>query len=160
MPTNLYGPFDNFHPENSHVIPALLRRFYEATLQNSQQVVIWGSGKPRREFLYVDDMAAASVYVMNLSSEIYQKNTDSMSSHINVGSSKDFTIRELAEIISRVTSFKGELIFDTTKPDGTPRKLMDVSKLKLLGWEAETKIEVGMKITYDWFTANQDQIRI
>ncbi|QDC70774.1 GDP-L-fucose synthase [Candidatus Methylopumilus universalis] len=160
MPTNLYGPFDNFHPENSHVIPALLRRFHEATLQNSHQVVIWGSGKPRREFLYVDDMAAASVYVMNLNSEIYKKNTDLMSSHINVGSFTDFTIAELAETISRVTGFKGQLIFDTTKPDGTPRKLMDGSKLKLLGWEAETKIEAGLKLTYDWLINNQDQIRI
>ncbi len=159
MPTNLYGPFDNFNPKNSHVIPALLKRFHEAKLHNYEQVLIWGSGNPRREFLYVDDMAAASVYVMNLNSDFYEKNTDIMSSHINVGSSGDLTIRELSEIIARVVGFEGRLIFDKTKPDGTPRKLMDSSKLKLLGWKPQIKIEDGLKLTYDWFIKNQNQIR-
>jgi GDP-L-fucose synthase len=159
MPTNLYGPFDNYHPENSHVIPALLRRFHEAVKSDAKEVVIWGSGTPMREFLYVDDMASASVHVMNLSVDLYQKNTEPMLSHINVGTGIDCTIRELAETVSRVTHFKGHLVFDATKPDGTKRKLMDVSRLKSLGWEATTSLEDGLRIAYDWFESHQDQFR-
>ena len=153
MPTNLYGENDNFHPENSHVIPALLRRFHEAVQNNAKEVVIWGSGKPMREFLHVDDMAAACVHVMNLESETYQQYTQPMLSHINVGTGIDCTIRELAETIACVTGFKGELVFDQTKPDGTPRKLMDVSRLKSLGWQASISLEAGLRATYEWFLA-------
>ncbi len=159
MPTNLYGPFDNYHPENSHVIPALLRRFQVAVQDNAPEVVIWGSGTPMREFLYVDDMAAASVFVMNLSLNTYQQNTAPMLSHINVGTGIDCTIRELAETVARVTGFKGNLVFDASKPDGTPRKLMDVSRLKSIGWEAQTSLEDGLRLAYDWFVANQDKFR-
>ena len=159
MPTNLYGPNDNFHPENSHVIPAMLRRFHEAVLSNAETVVVWGSGKPMREFLYVDDMAAASIYVMNLDSETYQTYTQPMLSHINVGTGLDCTIRELAETISKVTGFKGQLEFDSTKPDGAPRKLMDVSRLKSLGWSASVSLEEGLKRSYQWFLDNQDNFR-
>lgn len=159
MPTNLYGPFDNYHPENSHVIPALLRRFHEAVKNDAKEVVIWGSGTPMREFLYVDDMAAASVHVMNLHTDLYQKNTEPMLSHINVGTGIDCTIRELAETVSRVTGFQGQLVFDATKPDGTKRKLMDVSRLKSLGWEASTSLQDGLRLAYDWFKDNQDQFR-
>ena len=159
MPTNLYGPNDNFHPENSHVIPAMLRRFHEAVLSNAENVVVWGSGKPMREFLYVDDMAAASIYVMNLDSETYQTHTQPMLSHINVGTGVDCTIRELAETIAKVTGFKGQLEFDSTKPDGAPRKLMDVSRLKSLGWSASISLEEGLKRSYQWFLDNQDDFR-
>jgi GDP-L-fucose synthase len=159
MPTNLYGPNDNFHPENSHVIPAMLRRFHEAVLSNADKVVVWGSGKPMREFLYVDDMAAASIHVMNLDSDTYQAHTQPMLSHINVGTGVDCTIRELAETIAKVTGFKGELEFDSTKPDGAPRKLMDVSRLELLGWEASVSLEEGLKLSYQWFLDNQDNFR-
>jgi GDP-L-fucose synthase len=159
MPTNLYGPFDNYHPENSHVIPALLRRFHQAVNDDAKEVVIWGSGTPMREFLYVDDMASASVHVMNLHFDLYQKNTEPMLSHINVGTGIDCTIRELAETVSRVSNFKGQLVFDATKPDGTKRKLMDVSRLKSLGWEASTSLEDGLRLAYDWFKDNQDQFR-
>ena len=159
MPTNLYGPNDNFHPENSHVIPAMLRRFHEAVLSNSEKVVVWGSGKPMREFLYVDDMAAASIHVMNLDSETYQAHTQPMLSHINVGTGQDCTIRELAETIASVTGFKGQLEFDATKPDGAPRKLMDVSRLKSLGWSASVSLEQGLKLSYQWFLDNQDNFR-
>tara|TARA_R110002073_G_scaffold217554_1_gene377627 strand:+ start:81 stop:1055 length:975 start_codon:yes stop_codon:yes gene_type:complete len=159
MPTNLYGPNDNFHPENSHVIPAMLRRFHEAVLTNAEKVVVWGSGKPMREFLYVDDMAAASIHVMNLDSETYQAHTQPMLSHINVGTGQDCTIRELAETIAKVTDFKGELEFDATKPDGAPRKLMDVSRLKSLGWSASVSLEQGLKLSYQWFLDNQDNFR-
>ena len=133
MPTNLYGPNDNFHPENSHVIPAMMGRFHNAVLSNEKEVVIWGSGTPMREFLHVDDMAAASIYVMNLDGEIFSSHTESMISHINVGTGVDCTIKELAETIAKVTGFDGRLIFDSSKPDGTPRKLMDVSRLKQIG---------------------------
>jgi GDP-L-fucose synthase len=159
MPTNLYGPNDNFHPENSHVIPAMLRRFHEAVLSNADKVVVWGSGKPMREFLYVDDMAAASIHVMNLDSDTYQAHTQPMLSHINVGTGVDCTIRELAETIAKVTGFKGELEFDSTKPDGAPRKLMDVSRLELLGWKASVSLEEGLKLSYQWFLDNQDNFR-
>ncbi|OLU34816.1 GDP-L-fucose synthase [Pseudomonas sp. PA27(2017)] len=159
MPTNLYGPHDNYHPENSHVIPALLRRFHEATLRGDDEVVIWGSGTPMREFLHVDDMAAASVHVMNLDEATYQAHTQPMLSHINVGTGQDCTIRELAETIARVTEFQGRLSFDASKPDGTPRKLMDVSRLAKLGWTASIDLESGLRDAYRWFVDNIDDVR-
>lgn len=159
MPTNLYGPHDNYHPENSHVIPALLRRFHEAVQRSDEEVVIWGSGTPMREFLHVDDMAAASVYVMSLDVQHYQVNTQPILSHINVGTGVDCTIRKLAETIAKVTGFSGRLVFDATKPDGTPRKLMDVSRLALLGWQASITLENGLRDAYAWFVANQDRFR-
>lgn len=154
MPTNLYGPGDNFHAENSHVIPALIRRFHEAVQTEAKEVVIWGSGKPFREFLHVDDMAAASVHVMNLDLTDYQKYTSPMLSHINVGSGKDCSIRELAETIARVTGFDGGLSWDTSKPDGTPRKLLDITRLESLGWQAAISLEEGLRATYGWYVAN------
>ena len=156
MPTNLYGPNDNFHPDNSHVIPALIRRFHEAVTTNADEIVIWGSGTPMREFLHVDDMAAASVHVMNLDHEIYQTHTQPMLSHINVGTGIDCTIRELAETIAKVVNFEGKLVFDSSKPDGSPRKLMDVSRLKLLGWEASIKLQEGLKTAYQWYVDNYE----
>ncbi|WP_237067319.1 GDP-L-fucose synthase [Microbulbifer guangxiensis] len=159
MPTNLYGENDNFHPENSHVIPALMRRFHEAKLAGDAEVVVWGSGNPMREFLHVDDMAAASVHVMNLSGEVYQSCTEPMLSHINVGTGEDCTIRELAETMARVVGFEGEIVFDSSKPDGTPRKLMDVSRLADLGWRYSISLEQGLKSTYAWFLENQDSFR-
>ncbi|MBU2572295.1 MAG: GDP-L-fucose synthase [Gammaproteobacteria bacterium] len=160
MPTNLYGPNDNFHPENSHVIPALIRRFHEAVQAGDDEVVIWGSGTPMREFLHVDDMAAASVHVMELDAGIYQANTQPMLSHINVGTGVDCTIRELAETLAKVTGFKGKLSFDATKPDGAPRKLMDVSRLKALGWEYRIGLEEGLTDTYRWFVDHIGRARI
>ncbi|ATW03107.1 GDP-L-fucose synthase [Sphingorhabdus sp. YGSMI21] len=157
MPTNLYGPGDNFHPENSHVLPALIRRFHQAVRDNAAEVVIWGSGNPMREFLHVDDMAAASLFVMDLDREAYQAETREMLSHINVGSGTDVTIRELAETIAEVTGFKGRLSFDTTKPDGTPRKLMDVSRLARMGWEYTITLDDGIRDTYDWFLKQRDK---
>ncbi len=154
MPTNLYGPNDNFHPENSHVVPALLRRFHEAVKGSAEEVVIWGSGTPMREFMHVDDMAAASVYVMELQSEIYRANTQQLLSHINLGTGIDCTIRELAEAIGKATSYRGRLIFDATKPDGAPRKLLNVGRLKTLGWTAQIKLEDGLKDTYIWYVNN------
>lgn len=159
MPTNLYGENDNFHPENSHVIPALLRRFHEAKLSGDPQVVAWGSGTPMREFLHVDDMAAASIYVMNLDQPTYKANTEPMLSHINVGTGIDCTIRELVETVAKVVGFKGQIVFDATKPDGAPRKLMDVSRLRSLGWQASITLELGLQVTYQWFLANQDNFR-
>ncbi|MBF7730494.1 GDP-L-fucose synthase [Pseudomonas sp. N040] len=159
MPTNLYGPHDNYHPENSHVIPALLQRFHAATQRGDAEVVIWGSGSPMREFLHVDDMAAACVHVMELEAETYQANTQPMLSHINVGTGVDCSIRELAETLVRVTGFKGQLVFDATKPDGTPRKLLDVSRLKALGWQASIGLEDGLRDAYEWFVANVEQAR-
>ncbi len=159
MPTNLYGTNDNFHPENSHVIPALMRRFHQAVQEQAEEVVIWGSGKPMREFLHVDDMAAASVHVMELDEQSYKANTQSMLSHINVGTGIDCTIRELAETMARVTGFKGKLGFDASKPDGTMRKLMDVSRLASLGWKAEISLEEGLTQTYAWFRENISDIR-
>ena len=155
MPTNLYGPHDNYHPENSHVIPALLRRFHDAVISGAQEVVIWGSGTPMREFLHVDDMAAASVHVMMLDDAAYRAHTLPMLSHINVGTGVDCTIRELAETVARVTGFRGRLSFDTSKPDGTPRKLMDVSRLKALGWQASIGLEEGLQDAYRWYAKHQ-----
>jgi GDP-L-fucose synthase len=159
MPTNLYGPNDNFHSQNSHVIPALLRRFHEAVLNNDSEVIAWGSGMPMREFLYVDDMAAASIYVMNLEQANYDANTDPMLSHINVGTGTDCTIRELVETVAKVVGYNGDITFDTSKPDGAPRKLMDVSRLRSLGWNSAIELEQGLKLTYVWFLANQDNFR-
>lgn len=156
MPTNLYGPGDNFHPENSHVLPALIRRFHNAAREELPEVTVWGSGKPMREFLHVDDMAEASLFVMALDDATYQRETQEMLSHINVGSGTDVTIRELAETVARATGFKGELNFDATKPDGTPRKLMDVSRLARLGWQASIGLEDGIRETYAWFLQQND----
>ena len=159
MPTNLYGSHDNFHPENSHVIPALLRRFHAAVQTNAAEIVVWGSGKPMREFLHVDDMAAACVHVMNLPVATYRAHTSPMLSHINVGTGQDCTIRELAETIATVTGFSGKLVFDASKPDGTPRKLLDTSRLTALGWRPEINLCDGLQSAYDWFVENQDTFR-
>ena len=156
MPTNLYGPGDNYHLKNSHVIPALIRRFHEAKINDAIKVKIWGSGKPQREFLYVDDMAAACIYVMKLNKIIYQQQTKPMLSHINVGTGKDITIKKLAENIAKVTGFKGKIEFDTTKPDGPKRKLMDSTRLNRLGWKFKIGLEQGLKQTYEdyWSIGN------
>lgn len=151
MPTNLYGEGDNFHPENSHVIPAVMRRFHEAKERGDTEVVVWGSGKPMREFLHVDDMASACLYVMNLAKETYEVNTQPMLSHINVGTGVDCTIREMAETIKKVVGFEGELVFDSSKPDGAMRKLMDVSRLGAMGWKASIAFEEGLAATYEWY---------
>jgi len=153
MPTNLYGPGDNYHPENSHVIPALIRRFHEAKLAGAPEVVIWGTGTPRREFLFVDDMAEASVHVLELDRETYLANTKPMLSHINVGTGEDVTIRELAELIGRVVGYRGAIAFDPSKPDGTPRKLLDVGRLARMGWRARTGLAEGLAIAYRDFQA-------
>ncbi|PSU68074.1 GDP-fucose synthetase [Photobacterium phosphoreum] len=159
MPTNLYGENDNFHPDNSHVIPALMRRFHEAKLNKDKEVVVWGTGTPMREFLFVDDMAAASIHVMELDNEIYQANTEQMLSHINVGTGVDCTIREMAETMAKVVGFEGDIVFDSTKPDGTLRKLMDVSRLVNLGWRYNVSLEDGLTHTYQWFIDNQNNFR-
>ncbi|MDH5737815.1 MAG: NAD-dependent epimerase/dehydratase family protein, partial [Gammaproteobacteria bacterium] len=159
MPTNLYGPGDNFHAENSHVIPALIRRIHQARLDNAAEVVIWGSGRPRREFLYVDDLADACIHMIGLDKGALQQETDAMRSHINVGTGEDVTIRELAEAICKVVGFKGQLVFDTNQPDGTPRKLLDVSRINRLGWQAKTNLVEGLSMAYQWFLAHQDSIR-
>lgn len=159
MPTNLYGPNDNFHKDNSHVIPALLRRFHEATQRDDKYVEVWGSGKPMREFLHVDDMAAASIHVMELDNEVWQENTEPMLSHVNVGTGEDCTIRELSNAIAKVVGFRGDIIFDASKPDGTPRKLLDVSRLRRLGWHHEIGLEQGLVNTYRWFLDNQQRYR-
>jgi GDP-L-fucose synthase len=148
MPTNLYGPGDNYHPENSHVIPALIRRFHEAKTAEAGAVVIWGTGTPRREFLFVDDMAAASLHVMGLDRETYAANTQPMLSHINVGTGEDLSIADLARLIGKVVGFRGHIAFDASKPDGTPRKLMDVGRLRALGWKAGVGLEEGLAIAY------------
>ncbi|USE35703.1 GDP-L-fucose synthase [Endozoicomonas sp. SCSIO W0465] len=159
MPTNLYGENDNFHPQNSHVIPAMMRRFHEARLRGDNEVVVWGTGTPMREFLYVDDMAAASIHVMNLDKTTYSQHTEPMMSHINVGTGIDCTIRELAETMKHVVGFEGEIVFDTTKPDGTPRKLMDVSRLERLGWKASVSLQDGLAMTYRWFLEHAVELR-
>lgn len=151
MPTNLYGPNDNFHPENSHVIPALIQRIHKAKQDNDKSVTIWGSGTPRREFLHVDDMASASVHVMELEEELWSMHSQPMLSHINVGSGIDHTVRETAELIARVVGFKGALLFDTSKPDGAPRKLLDVAHINRLGWRASIPLEAGLQNTYQWY---------
>lgn len=159
MPTNLYGENDNFHIENSHVIPALMRRFHEAKLSGEKEVVVWGTGKPMREFLHVNDMASASIYVMDLDSQTYQDNTEPMLSHINVGTGVDCTIQEMALTMAKVIGFNGEVVFDSTKPDGAPRKLMNVSRLKSLGWTSKINLESGLRMTYKWFLDNQHSFR-
>jgi GDPmannose 4,6-dehydratase/GDP-L-fucose synthase len=155
MPTNLYGPGDNFHPENSHVLPALIRRFHEAKEQGLEEVVIWGTGKPRREFLHVDDMAAASLFVLNLDPGDYQASTQPMLSHINVGSGTDISILELAQLVAIVTGYEGVISTDPSKPDGTMRKLMDVSRLAQMGWQAQIPLEQGIRDTYQWYLDNR-----
>jgi len=151
MPTNLYGPGDNYHPENSHVIPALIRRFHEAKEQKAAEVVIWGTGTPMREFLYVDDMAAASIFVMELDQPTYEQNTEPMQSHINVGFGSDVTIKELAETIGQVIGYQGKITFDTTKPDGTPRKLMNGDRLTAMGWKSRVSLVDGLRLAYQDF---------
>lgn len=159
MPTNLYGSNDNFHPQNSHVIPALMRRIHEAKLRNDSEVIVWGTGSPMREFLHVDDMANASIYVMELESDIYQKNTEPMLSHINVGTGIDCTIKELALTMASVIGYNGTITFDTSKPDGTPRKLLDVTRLKNLGWTSSIELSSGLIDTYAWFCDHLDRFR-
>jgi GDP-L-fucose synthase len=151
MPTNLYGINDNFHPENSHVIPALMRRFHEAKINNDAEVVVWGTGNAMREFLYVDDMAQASLFVLELDEETYQANTKPMLSHINVGTGVDITIREMVETMKEIVGYTGKLAFDTTKSDGPPRKLIDVSRLSDMGWEYSIDLQLGLEKTYEWY---------
>lgn len=160
MPTNLYGENDNFHPQNSHVIPAMMRRFHEAKESGATKVVVWGTGKPMREFLHVDNMAAACVHVMDLPhADFVAAVPNAMCSHINVGTGRDVTIAELANTMAKVVGFMGDIEFDTSKPDGAPRKLMDVSRLKLLGWEYSIELEQGLGMTYEWFLENLDDLR-
>jgi nucleoside-diphosphate-sugar epimerase len=159
MPTNLYGPGDNFHPENSHVLPALIRRFHEAAQEGREEVTIWGTGTPRREFLHVDDMAEASLFVLDLDKATYEANTRPMLSHINVGTGEDITILDLAHLVARVTGFEGRISTDPGKPDGTPRKLMDVSRLADMGWRASIGLEDGIADTYRWFLGHMDDFR-
>jgi GDP-L-fucose synthase len=154
MPTNLYGINDNFHPENSHVIPALIQRFHQAKIDNDAEVVIWGTGNAMREFLYVDDMAQASLFVLELDEETYKANTQPMLSHINVGTGKDTTIREMAETMKEVVGYTGRLTFDATKPDGAPRKLINITRLKRMGWEYSVDLKEGLKKTYAWYLNN------
>ena len=151
MPTNLYGINDNFHPKNSHVIPALIQRFHQAKINNDPEVVVWGTGDAMREFLYVDDMAQASLFVLELDEQIYKANTKPMLSHINVGTGKDLTIREMVEIMKKVVGYKGKLVFDNTKPDGAARKLIDISRLSSLGWEYSVDLKEGLEKTYEWY---------
>jgi GDP-L-fucose synthase len=155
MPTNLYGPGDNYHPENSHVIPALIRRFHEAKIRNAPTVAIWGTGKPKREFLYVDDMASASVHVMQLDKSVYDQHTSPMQSHINVGFGSDVTIDELAHEVARTTGYQGRIDFDISKPDGSPRKLMDSSRLTALGWKPEVSLKEGLAAAYSDFLSRE-----
>jgi GDP-L-fucose synthase len=159
MPTNLYGPGDNFHPENSHVLPALIRRFHEAVQSDVEEVVIWGSGTPRREFLHVDDMAAASLFVLDLTKAEYASHTEPMLSHINVGSGTDISILDLAHKVAEITGYKGRISTDPSKPDGAPRKLMDVTRLSKMGWSAQIELDQGLSETYQWFLANSETFR-
>ena len=159
MPTNLYGPGDNFHPKNSHVLPALIRRFHEATHTGAKEVIIWGTGTPRREFLHVDDMAAASVFVLDRPKAEYAANTQPMLSHINVGSGIDISIHDLAQKVASVTGYQGRIVTDPTKPDGAPRKLMDVTRLSQMGWSAQVELDQGLSETYRWFLANFETLR-
>lgn len=159
MPTNLYGPGDNFHEQNSHVIPALIQRFHQAKISADPFIEIWGSGSPRREFLYIDDMADACISVMQLDSKIYQKNIQPMLSHINVGTGEDISIRELAEIIKEVTGYQGKITFNSSKPDGPKRKLLQIDRLKSMGWQAKTGLKEGLTETYQWFLEHIKEIR-
>ncbi len=157
MPTNLYGPGDNYHPENSHVIPALIRRFHEAKISNASEVVAWGTGTPMREFLYVDDMAEGSIFVMNMSNELYEKNTDPMLSHINLGTGVDCSIKELTELVASTVGYQGRIVWDHSKPDGTPRKLMEVSRICSMGWSAKTSLDCGLTNTYKEFCSSENR---
>jgi len=159
MPTNLYGPGDSFHPEDSHVLPALIMRFHEAKEADLDKVTVWGSGKPMREFMHVDDMASACLHVMNIDDEVYRSHTLPMLSHINIGTGKDCSIKELAGTVARVIGFNGKIEFDTSKPDGTPRKLLDVSRINSLGWKASISLEEGLENTYKWFLQNLGKLR-
>ncbi|RKG31602.1 GDP-L-fucose synthase [Acinetobacter tianfuensis] len=159
MPTNLYGIHDNFHPQNSHVVPALIRRIHEAKVANLDDVAIWGTGLPLREFLYVDDMAEACVHIQNLEFSVYQQHITPMMSHINIGTNEEVSILQLAHVIKDVVGYKGQLIFDSTQPDGTPRKLLNSQKLNKLGWNFKIGLKQGLKITYDWFIENENQLR-
>ncbi len=160
MPTNLYGINDNFHPENSHVIPGLIRRFHEAKVNKQPEVVVWGSGTPKREFLYVDDMASACIHLMNIPLTNYQKHTDPMLSHINIGTGKDCSIKDLALTIAKVVNYQGQIKFDSSKPDGTPRKLLDTTKLAALGWQPSISLTEGLSHTYDWFCRHITDLRV
>jgi GDP-L-fucose synthase len=159
MPTNLYGPHDNFHAKNSHVIPALLRRFHEAKLANQAEVEVWGTGRAKREFLYVEDMAAACLHVMQLDRASLDTYTQPMLSHINIGSGRDITIQSLVDEVVRVTGYRGRVVWNTDMPDGAPRKLMEVSRLESLGWKYRTELAEGLELTYQWFLENQDRFR-
>jgi len=159
MPTNLYGPHDNFHEKNSHVIPTLLRRFHEAKLANQPSVEVWGTGQAKREFLYIEDMAAACLYVMQLGSETYLQHTEPMLSHINIGTGKDVTIAQLIQEVVRVTGYQGQVVWNTDMPDGTPRKLLDVSRLQALGWKYKVELPEGLDLAYQWFVNNQSSFR-
>jgi nucleoside-diphosphate-sugar epimerase len=154
MPTNLYGINDNFHPLNSHVIPALMRRFHEAKINNEAEVEVWGDGKAMREFLFVDDMAQAALFVLELDEDTYKSNTKPMLSHINVGTGKDITIKELAQTMKDVVGYKGKISFDTSKPNGSPRKLIDVSRLSNMGWNYKVDLKEGLELTYSWYLDN------
>ncbi len=154
MPTNLYGPGDNFHPEGSHVIPGMMRRFHEAARSGAKDVTVWGTGTPRREFLHVEDMAAGSLHVFNMDKTSYDAATDPRLSHINIGTGEDIAIGDLARMMAEVTGFKGDLVFDTSKPDGTPRKLLDTSKITSMGWAPKIALNDGLAETYDWFLDN------
>lgn len=153
MPTNLYGENDNFHPENSHVVPGLIRRFHEAKVKNRDEIIVWGSGKPMREFLHVDDMASACVHVMSIDGHQYRSRVPERCSHLNIGTGVDCTIAELATTIAEVVGFEGKIVFDVSKPDGTPRKLLDVSRVRALGWESTISLSEGLKRTYEWFVS-------
>ena len=159
MPTNLYGPRDNYHPENSHVIPALIRRFHESKLNQDEEVVAWGTGMPLREFLHVDDMGSACIYLMNLDFVTYSKISTPMLSHINIGSGEDCSIKKLTETIAHIIGFTGIIKWDNTKPDGAPRKLMNNSRLQKLGWKPTISLEKGLENTYEWYKTNYDRIR-
>ncbi len=159
MPTNLYGPGDNFHPLNSHVVPALLWRFHEAVRQGKQEVTVWGSGEPRREFLHVDDMAEACLFVLAVEQADYEHQVDPRMSHINIGTGSDVSIAELAQMVAGVTGYRGEILFDRSKPDGTPRKLLDVTRLSCLGWAAKRDLRGGLSETYRWFCRSSERLR-
>ena len=160
MPSNLYGPEDNFHPSNSHVIPALIQRFHKAKLNKLKEVVVWGTGMPKREFLHVDDLARGAIHIMNLDLKTYSKYSKPMMSHINIGSGHDCTIKNLTETIAKIVGFNGLVSWDKTKPDGTPRKLLDISLIKKIGWKPTIELEEGLKDTYQWYLENLDKLRI
>ena len=159
MPTNLYGPKDNFHPKNSHVLPALLDRFHRAKMKKSKSMHVWGSGNALREFMHVDDLAAACIHVMQIEKDLFWKNLNPRLSHINIGTGEDHTIRELADLIKNIVNYEGDVLFDTTKPDGTPRKLLDNGLIKRLGWKSKISLEEGIKSTYEWYKENFDSLR-